>query len=171
MLLHPCNPPCGPCCQSPVVTGTGVDGLGVTYSVCFHVLPAAFLHKAVQSHAEICIYSVALHLGSGRKPNHQGGNFPQAPWLHVKMLILLPAQKPDSTEPHQGQAGVCTQFPQKSPAVPAAPAECLQCTPAPSREQHISAQQRGVSFRQLQHPGWCSESLPLICTANLQFLW
>lgn len=129
MLVHPCNPLCGCCCQSPVVTGTGLDGLCVTYSLWFYVLPAAFLHKTVQPHVEICIYSVALHLGSGRKPNHQGGNFPQAPWLCVKVLILFPAQKPESPEPQQGQAGVCTQFPQKSPAVSAAPAGAQQCSP------------------------------------------
>lgn len=135
LALHPCNPPCGPCCQSPVVTGTGLDGLCVTYSVWFYVLPAAFLHKALQSPAEKCLYSVSLHLRTGRSPNHQGGNFPQAPQLYIKMLILFPAQKPDSPEPQQGQAGVCTQFPQRSPAVPAAPAGAQHSSP--DREQHV----------------------------------
>lgn len=135
MPLYPCGPPCGPCCQYPVVTGTGLDGFCVTYSVWFYVLPAAFLHKALQSHAKICLYSVVLHLESGRKPKHQGGNFPQAPWLYIKMLILFPAQKPDSPKPHQGQAGVCTQFPQKSQ-------QCLlhllePSIAAPDREQHV----------------------------------
>lgn len=61
MLLHSCNPPYGQCCQSPITTDTGLDGLLFTYSGWVYVPPAAFLQKASRSHAKICLYSVALY--------------------------------------------------------------------------------------------------------------
>lgn len=47
-----------------------------TCSSWFYVLPAAVLRKALRSHTKICLYSAALHLGSGRITNRSRGNTP-----------------------------------------------------------------------------------------------
>lgn len=76
MLLHCCNLPSGPLCQSPILPGTSLDGLCFTHSGWLCVLPAVFLHKAPWSHAKICFHSLAWHPGSGRITNHKGQNIP-----------------------------------------------------------------------------------------------
>lgn len=168
MLLHCCNLPGGPLCQSPVLTGTSLDGLCFTHSDWLYVLPAVFLHKAPWSHAKICLHSLAWHPGSGRITNHKGQNIPPGTSAVHQDTDHLPWQLSST----RGQAGLSADLPHKQPSSGKDLLHLVETNAAaPDRGKHVWAQERRMRFRRLQRMGWCSESLLPICIANLQFLW